>query len=147
MVGITICNSQCIFAISLMDSEPSWFQPIMSVFKRNSCYQETYQQLKGATGKIPFTCIFHSLEKEWSWRKGAYLFSCMCFLSLTSEAMLFGHVFNIIVFVFHSKSKLAWKLLIHWKCITPATSPLRSKPSWFWILYWKLGELLQTWVI
>lgn len=69
-----------------------------------------------------------------SLRKGAYLLFCMCFLSLTSKAMLFGRVFNIIVFAFNSKSKLTPKLSIRWKSIT-RTPPLSQAPSWCWTLY------------
>lgn len=96
--------------------------------------------------KIPFIFIFHSIEMALSLRKGAYLLLCMCFLSLTSKAMLFDCVFHIIVFAFNSKSELTGKLSICWKCIT-RTPLLSQPPSWCWILYWKVGELLQTWMI
>lgn len=60
--------------------------------------------------------------------------------------MLFGHVFNIIVFAFNSKSKPTQKLSIHWKCLI-WPPPLSWAPFWFWILYQKLGELLETCMI
>lgn len=127
-----------------MDNEPVWFQPIITGFKINTCHQEKYQQIKRATrAKIPFIFIFHSIEMVLSLKKGAYLLFCMCFLSPTSKAMLFGHIFNIIMFEFNSKSKLTRKLSIPWKCII-GLPPLFQAPSWFWILYWKLGELLRT---
>ena len=57
--------------------------------------------------------------------------------------MAFGRVFNIIVFAFNSKSKLTeGSRFIETAFLQPPG--FLPAPSWFQILYWKLGELLQT---